>query len=47
MTFLDVSYVDPDDGYVGFWRHLNDSRFGYENNVIEQVIVLEDVFNVV
>ena len=46
-TVLDVPYVNPDDGHVGFWRYLNDLRFVCKNNVIEQVIVLKDIFDVV
>ena len=44
---LGVPYINLDDGYVGFWGYLNDLWFRCENNIIEQVIVLEYVFDII
>jgi len=42
---LDIPDVDPDDRHVGFWRDLDDVRFRCENDVVEQMVGLENVFN--
>jgi len=44
---LDVPNVDLYNGYVGLGRHLDNTRFESKNNIVEQVVVLEDIFNFV
>jgi len=44
---LGVPNVDSYNGHVGFGRHLDNTRLGSEDDIVEQVIVLEDVFNFV
>ena len=36
---LDVPYVKPYNGYIIFWRNLNNSRSQSNGNVVEYVII--------
>jgi len=42
---LGIPDVDPDNRHVRFQRDLDDARFRYEDNVVEQMVGLENVFN--
>jgi len=42
---LDVSNFDPNNGHVGLGRHLDDTRLGSKDDIVEQVDVLKDAFN--
>jgi len=42
---LGVPNVNPNNGHVGLGRHLDDMRLGSEDDIVEQVVVLEDIFN--
>jgi len=37
---LCIPNVNPNYGYIGFGQDLDDLRFGYENDIIEYVIIL-------
>jgi len=42
---LGVPDIDPYNGHIGFRRHFDDTRFQGENDVVEDMIVLENIFN--
>jgi len=42
---LDIPDVNPDDGHVRFQRDLDDVRFRCEDDVVEQMVGLENVFD--
>ena len=45
LTWLGVPDIDPYNGHVRFRRHFDDARFQGKNNVVEDMIVLENIFN--
>ena len=46
FTTLDIPYVDPDYGHVRFGRDFDNSRFGCKRNIVENVILFENGFNI-
>ena len=45
-SVLHVLDIDPYDSYVWLGQNLDDSRFRCENNIVEDVDLFEDFFNV-
>jgi len=46
MTTLYVPYIYPDNGHVGLWRDFDYSWSGCKRNIVEDVILFEDGFNI-
>ena len=46
-SVLHVPNVNLYDGHVGFGGYLDDAWFRGEDNVIEQVVVLQNIFNII
>ena len=46
MTTLYVPYIYPDDGHVGLWRDFDYSWSGCKRNIVEDMILFEDGFNI-
>jgi len=46
-SILHVPNVNPYDGHVRFGGYLNDAWFRGKDNVVEQVVVLQKIFDVV
>ena len=46
-SVLHIPNVDPYDGYVGFGGYLDNAWFRGEDNVVEQVVVLQNIFDIV
>ena len=46
FTTLDIPYVDPDYGHVRFGRDFDNSWFGRKRNIVENVILFENGFNI-
>jgi len=44
---LHILYVNPNDRHIWFQRDLDDSRLRCENNIIENVIIFKDSFDIV
>jgi len=44
-SVLSIPNVYPNDGHVGLGRYLDDTRFWCEDNVVEQVIIFQDIFD--
>ena len=42
---LYILYIDLDNHHIRFWRNLNDTRFQYQRNIVENVVVLENVLD--
>jgi len=43
----ETTNVDPYDGHVGFGGYLDDAWFRDKDNIIEQVVVLQNIFNII
>ena len=43
----ETTNVDPYDGHVGFGGYLDDAWFRGKDNIIEQVVVLQNIFNII
>jgi len=46
MTTLYVPYIYPDDGHVRLWRDFDYSWSGCKRNIVKDVILFEDGFNI-
>ena len=46
FTTLDIPYVDPDYGHVQFGRDFDNSRFGRKRNIVKDVVLFENGFNI-
>jgi len=46
-SILHVPNVDPYDGHVGFGGYLDDAWFRGKNNIVEQVVILQNIFNII
>ena len=46
LPALNVPNINPNDSHVGFWRDFDNPRFGCKGNVVENVILFEDSFDV-
>ena len=46
LTALDIPYVDPYYGHIRLGRDFDNSRFGSKRNIVEDVILFEDGFNI-
>jgi len=44
---LDIPYIDPNNCHVWFRRHFDDAWFEYKSNIVENLILLDDSFNIV
>jgi len=44
---LSVPNVNLYNGHVRLGRHLDDTKLGSEDDIVEQVVVLENIFNFV
>jgi len=45
-TALSISDVNPDDSYVQFRRKFDDSQFGGEDDIIEDMIIFKNFLNI-
>jgi len=36
-TTLSISNINPNNCHVQFWKGFDNSRFGYENNIVEDI----------
>jgi len=46
MTTLYIPYIYPDDGHVGLWRDFDYSWSGCKRNIVKDVVLFEDGFNI-
>ena len=46
FSTLNIPDVDPNDGHIRLRRDFNNSRFRREGDIVENMILLEDGFNV-
>ena len=46
FSTLNIPDVDPNDGHIRFRRDFNNSQFRREGDVVENVVLLEDGFDV-
>ena len=46
-VILDILYIDSNDRHVWFRRHFDDVWFGHKSNIIENLILLDDSFDIV
>ena len=46
FSTFNIPDVDPNNGHIRFRRDFNNSRFRRERDVVENVVLLEDGFNV-
>jgi len=46
LATLNIPYIDPNNGHVRFWQNLDNSRFGCKSNVVENVILLKNSFDI-
>ena len=44
---LNISYIDLNDRHVWFRRHFDDTWFGCKSNIVKNLILLDDSFNIV
>ena len=44
---LDIPYIDPNNRHVWFRRHFDNTWFGYKSNIIKNLILLNDSFDIV
>jgi len=42
---LYISYINLDDYHVGFWGDFDDSRLQCQSDVVENIVVLDDIFD--
>ena len=45
-TILSVPYINPDDSYIQFQRDFDDSWPWGEDNIVENVVFLKNIFNI-
>jgi len=46
LSALHVPNINPNDSHIGFWRNIDNPWFGCKGNVVENVVLFEDIFNV-
>jgi len=46
ITILNVSNIYPDNHYVQFGRDLDDTRFRYKNDVVGNIVVFKNMFDI-
>ena len=46
-TTLSIPYIDPHDCHIWFGRHLNHLWFGSENNIVKDLVLLNDSFDII
>jgi len=46
LSTLYIPYINPDNGHVRFWRDFDNSWSGRERNIVEDMILFEDGFDI-
>ena len=46
LPTLHVPNINPNDSHIGFWRDFDNPQFGCKGDVVENVVLFEDSFNV-
>jgi len=45
-TTLGIPYIDPHDCHIWFGRHFDHPRLGCKSNTVEDLILLDNIFNI-
>lgn len=43
---VNIPNVQPNNGYIQFWEYLDNMWFRYQGNVIKNLILFDDIFNI-